>query len=789
VQVENCAGIYYHPVRKRWVLLYGESLFRERESYIDKTKGALKVGECTIKFSGGVDFINTDSICYARIPVVINKVLDPMTQQLQETKPYLPVLPVKPEFLDLVDPSGVWRSPEMTNGGEDWRYRFSLLDAGNSRLDYSHVVPGDQTEKLEDIHVEVWPDLPYECWKQYWIAIEREASGEAGEYHFHVVGTSDHKHILVPLADGNLTGPFRYEMVKGRPRLLSLTKATGEYAGECGGQFALLGPAEGNPPHHDPNKPIAVAIDFGTARSAFGVYGHAGPPRSVLPTDNPSDGEPALDTNLVHLGHVAMRAQLSLHTAETVWVPTRGARAVAEADLGTNRTFVGILPSLLYLEKEGRLGVPFVDYTIPVGHQVSDSESSKKRLKVDLKWRADEEGRLYRKAYLHALLLLTVAHALRHNPKDSYQVRFSFPLAFSESELRQLKDCFDEAAKLVSESTGVLLEVAAGGLDESSCAKTACGAEFPNHNVLTADLGGGTLDLALWVEPEDAIMPRLLACDSVVFGADVLTDCWINLKLSTSLVGLTDHIFQRGWRETVEGAFNNQAQKESVVTAQKVFDRYFGAVIEYIARFLAGTMLREKNSRGDTTMLKRTTTVVLLGSGWRGYEACEEYGRDLGGFQQKLREKLTERVTELTGEAVRIEVYKRVLETGNEKAAVVVGLLKHPANSEPSQIMAPNGLEECDETSNGIQRTEWWKFAGRNGDELPKSGRPKHKPEFPDLIANHHLLWLKKEDVDTLGELLGYREGIGKRRHRPVISDIYRHFLRPVLGNPTKPGR
>jgi hypothetical protein len=788
VQVENCAGIYYHPVRKRWVVLYGSRLFRHRDRYIDKAGGALKVGECTLKFSGGVDFINTDGICYTRIPVVKNEFRDLMTQREEETKEYPPVLPVKPEFLDLVDPSGVWRNPERTDGGQ-WLYRLSLLDAGNSRLYDEYVLRDDQTESLQDIHVEVWPDLPYECWKQYWIAIERGESGVAGNYAFQVFGTRDHKDILVPLADGNLTGPFRYEMVKGRPRLLSLSKPDGT----CGGQFALLGPASGNPPHHDPNKPIAVAIDFGTARSAFGVYGHAGPPRSVLPTDNPSDEEPALDTNLVHLGYVAMRAQLSLHTAGTVWVPTRGARAVAEADLGTNRTFVGILPSLLYLREEGRVNVPFVDYTIPVGHQVSDSESSKKRLKVDLKWRADEVGRLYRKAYLHALLLLTVAHALRHNPRDSYQVRFSFPLAFSKREVEQLRDCFDDAAKLVSESTGVLLEVAAGGLDESSCAKTACGAEFPNHNVLTADLGGGTLDLALWVEPEDAIMPRLLACDSVVFGADVLTDCWINLQLSTSLVGLTDHIFQRGWRETVEGALNNQAHRRGAEKAIKVFDRYFDAVIEYIARFLAGTMLREKNSRGDTTMLERTTTVVLLGSGWRGYEACEEYGRDLGRFQQKLREKLTERVTELTGKAagkaVRIEVYKRVLETGNEKAAVVVGLLKHPANSEPSAIMAPNGLEECDETSNGIQTTEWWKFAGPNGDELLKSGRPKHKPEFPDQIAEDHLQWLKKEDVETLGELLGYREGIGKRRHRPVISDIYRHFLRPVLGNPTKPGR
>jgi hypothetical protein len=726
-----------------------------------------------------VDFIDTDGICYTRIPVVKNEFRDLMTQRELEAPEYLPVLPVKPEFLDLVDPSGVWRNPERTDGGQ-WHYRLSLLDAGNSRLYDDYVLPDDQTESLQDIHVEVWPDLPYECWKQYWIAIEREEIGVAGDYAFQVFGTRDHKDILVALAGGNLTGPSRYEMVKGRPRLLSLSKPNGD----CGGQFALLGPAAGNPPHHDPNKPIAVAIDFGTARSAFGVYGHAGPPRSVLPTDNPSDEEPALDTNLIHLGYVAMRAQLSLHTAGTVWVATRGARAVAEADLGTNRTFVGILPSLLYLKEEGRLNVPFVEYTIPVGHQVSDPN----RFKGALKWRADEYGRLYRKAYLHALLLLTVAHALRHNPRNSYQVRFSFPLAFSKREVEQLRDCFDDAAKLVSESTGVLLEVAAGGLDESLCAKTACGAEFPNQNVLTADLGGGTLDLALWVEPEDAIMPRLLACDSVVFGADVLTECWKNLNLSTSLVGLKDRIFQTGWRETVEGALNDQARKRSVETAQRVFDRYFVAVIEYIARFLAGTMLHE-NWRGDTTRLGHTTMVVLLGSGWRGYEACEEYGGDLGRFQQALREKLTARVRELTDKAARIEVSKRVLETGNEKAAVVAGLLKHPANSEPSEIMAPNGLEECAETSNGTQTTEWWKFAGLNGDELLKSGRPKHKPEFPDLIADHHLQWLKKEDVDTLGELLGYREGIGKRRHRPVISDIYRYFLRPALENPTKPRR
>jgi len=416
---------------------------------------------------------------------------------------------------------------------------------------------------------------------------------------------------------------------------------------------------------------------------------------------------------------------------------------------------------------------------------------------AELKWRSDSLASNYRKAYLHALLLLTVAHALRHNPRASYLVRFSFPLAFSAREVQQLRDCFNEAAKLVSESTGVLLEVAAGGLDESSCAKTACGAKFPNQNVLTADLGGGTLDLALWEQPRDSkpgdsTTPTLLACDSVFFGADILTECWKNLEVSVSLVGLKDQILEKGWKDTVTDAINDNTRKIRAEKARKRFDTFFVAVIEYIARFLAGTILRKKPEF-------HTTTVVLLGSGWRAYEASEEYGGDIEGFRRALESKLTERVKQLTSNKVgqlkidigklKIDTDVRVLTAGMEKAAVVVGLLRGPEEIRPSQIMAPNGLEEWAETSNGIQTTEWWKFAGLNGDDdFLGSCRPKHDPPFPTDIACH-LRWLQEEQDTEIRVLANYCENDGKHRKRPVISDVYRYYLRPALENRTEPRR
>lgn len=774
VGVTEVPGIFYHPGRRKWVVYCGKRYFGNRDASVDRATGALRIGKCTLKFHGGADFVDTDRMCFTRGTMVVNHFESHGVGSKKDVA-ILPASVVNPKYLDLVDLDLLGASPTKTHSG-DWLFKIPLLDArklvGNEykpqHFVYEYVLPANQFDTIEDLHVEVWPDVEYECWRVFWLALERAPGEQAGFYDFEVFGCTK-TDLGRRLTHGSLKPSSQYIAVEGRPRVVSLINR----ARDCGGTFLLLDPPSVKEPLANAAHPPVIALDFGTTRTAIGIPGSAGLKADVLVPDDTSEWatDAVLHMGLNHFGRAAIRAQLTQHSEQTVWVPTRDFPLASAGKVNPNVTYVGVIPSLLYLpSNRPDVKIPFVDFSIPAPKKTISDPT---KIQSNLKWRTDAHSHCYREGYLKAALLIAVVQALHNFPSKDYQVRFSYPLAFSKYQFEQLVEAMKNAADWVGTCSGFNLQVLESGMDESSCAIEACGADLRGRWVLTADLGGGTLDLSLWDVTEQPSQEPL-ACDSVFFGADILTELWRKKVCPTTpLAHLQYDIFDKGWREEVRRASSDSSSAAGCPPAMEGFNAFFEGVVEYMSRFIAGTV----KTHGDNII--PGVWVVLLGSGWRGYEASERFGDDLDSFKEILRTEISKRIKAIAGFEVKIDVYADVLQSRREKAAVVLGLLSLPLRNKPSQIKAPNGLDEGKEEGRG-ESVEWWQFVGKGGVIVPFGTTVLNSPALPKVLERY-VPWLAKRDASKIAQLNSKRAHGKTSRERPVINDLYCYFLRNAI--------
>lgn len=737
-------GIFYHPGRKKWVI-YDGGEFGDRKHIVDKNK-FFRLGKFRLEFEGGCEVVYVggaamDIAASSTIKLKKTKRKDG-GEQTETVEEILPVLTVKREYLDLVDLHRLTKPVKRENG---LSFKIPLLGpSGEPPISIDKTIPENGIREA-DLHLEVWPNVQHKNWKKFWIYMSRPPDSIIQEHSCYVFGY-DGKLLGEPqkLSGKNLT-----ILVEERPRLILFE------SGSCAAGFLLLEP----PKEEHLREETTIAVDFGTSRTAVAIKGVGGATTTIrVSEDAVSAAARPPKLGFCHLGKVVAT---TAKTDRDIPFPTSGMEDCPEGP--QEITCVGMLPSLLLkLDRDVAVrnnAMPFVDYTIPSRDFIP--REAKDKVLSNLKWFRGETASFHRTNFLKAVLLLAVAQALRWCPSPRYVIRFSFPLAFGEDDVENLQESFEKAAEWVENCAGVQVKVAPGGVDESTCGVHACNILTRGSWVLTADLGGGTLDLALW--DEEAEDRRLLACDSVRFGADTMVEIWQQLVRSAeSKEQVQWDVVENTWEEEVKKMEEDETYRKAVPEAKERFRIFFQAIFVYIARFLAGTAQANGHSELPAVL------TILLGSGWRGYEAIY---KEIEEFKEEMKNHFLLELKKLNITPSEINLYAGVLNGKLEKAAVALGLLGLPMGKKANSIFAPNGFDELDKYG-GKEKIDWWKFVGPNSKaKIRETFRPTGSPKLPEELKRFSPEISREEEVV---EILGDRKKRDGYFVEPVISVLYR---------------
>jgi hypothetical protein len=215
-----------------------------------------------------------------------------------------------------------------------------------------------------------------------------------------------------------------------------------------------------------------VAVDFGTSSTVVSVsFGDA----------DPAFIEPGDLTKSLFVGAGAPRSAASFLPGSD---PIRGDDAA-------------LFPSAIWDNgHEGMSRIRFGDESPSAAHKAFHG----------FKWERHHpnQSRTLRRRYLEELLFLVLPSALlSHGATQAPNLKlgFAFPLAFDSEQRRSYDEDLETMRKNVRawwtpESGFVTL----GSVNESTAAVTAFGGQNPGDTYLLADLGGGSLDLALFTK-------------------------------------------------------------------------------------------------------------------------------------------------------------------------------------------------------------------------------------------------------------------------------------------------
>jgi hypothetical protein len=661
---------YYHPGRKCWVVwlrdpiaVPGSCATRLRDTPTVRIEKDGKVWD--LRFPNKTLFLNPRDIF--------------VTDSFQfktAAGPVRPTVPVRCEYLDLVEcVDGL----QPSQAGSDLPCKVRLVGG----LETDWVLPESKLTPIENLHVEFWPNISHPDWKRFWLAVESDQTDPIKKVQCYAVyEKSEHGYYRRCSLTSNPQQSF-YESFLGRPRLLWVGQmslgAGGVETWAHGGGFTVFNKTGEYPATE---KTATIAVDFGSSRTALMVAEEG----SMGGDASGGSGTPLDACRLAVVSNE--KAAEAQRAQETVLPPNAASEKKATArDKATGYASQIYGSTLLYV-KDGHLpderSIPFRDYTIPVRLMESLDEYPDLTGKPDagLKWAGGSTASSARKAYIKAILAVGAVEAFSRGA-SRLNVRHSFPLAHSRPE--EIHDAFevacawlkDDVIDTSSNKTGVAHQL----VDSESGAGMTAAQAFGDW-LLTLDLGGGTLDLGLFVD--EGGKPKAKAWDSVKLGGNLVAAA-VTVRTKTNERWLR-------W-EISEGRL--QADKDLIQDA----DLLLRLSMEYAARFVAGSLLQAPNAASGAPIEMR---VVLLGSGWRWYQVVSQQRKrfDEKGFDERFGTYLAKRIDALAGDTLRGKVKPimtaSLLATGQEKLAVVQGLARMPAQSVDTRMVieAPNGLLE-----------------------------------------------------------------------------------------------
>jgi hypothetical protein len=461
----------------------------------DKRYFEVRVGSLTLNFPAELiadDKFTVDQICYAAVPVF---------SQL-EGAPSIPFLPVKKRYLGLVAlESGV--TSERTVKGE-YRFRFKLhvLDelveiirpAVVARTDSLNNEAG---EYFNGVHLVLWPRIDFKEWRRYFLRF-----GCDEKYIHNLVNPSRNLNVWayassdldraatdkqwISLDTVSEDGRTRYSCVESRPEWLAI-EIEDKGRSEIDGGIWRVGPASNSYPGP---QPVTIGIDFGTSNTCI-----------AWPSEKGLDLLPITDCNdfIIHGAKLP-----DVLTAVDTWVPRQGfggLRALLPTEILTRER----LTDLRSHAKSIQSWRPVVDYSMPsAGVEISYKEQD--HVIADFKWQnmvSDPALQLYfkdiQKRYLELTLLVAMAElAAKKSLAASLNIKFSYPLAFSDEMRTDFQQVLRETVEAITEQTGVSVGYDQDMVDEARAAAKIAGLPGDQDAAcLYVDIGGGSTDIAL----------------------------------------------------------------------------------------------------------------------------------------------------------------------------------------------------------------------------------------------------------------------------------------------------
>ena len=505
--------------------------------------------------------------------------------------------------------------------------------------------------------IAVWPQRILPKWRYYVLSVGAFSDSTFAEkFETRVWDRVGDNGEFRPLAPSNITARRSFMAVEvpaslaeqsAGPRYLELVGKPGARQAD-GAVFALLPrPDE----YADRGGTGTVGVDFGTTNTVFST--NDGPQDHVVcEFDFAGNDEARTQPRVVNPNVPGNRIETEFPWLVTV-SPKGDFGGLAEKAVQIPSGVFRILPTN---EKRATWDVgarekwlPFLDYAV-VGPTFTATPADAEQWRQDLKW--DDSKDTPTRQFLVALLLNVVA-ALGHK-HPNFAVRASYPRRFTKSQKDAFSTTLANACSDVAELSGAVVGPAAPSpyADESHVLlEQGTGSGNETHLVLAADLGGGTLDLALAIKKNRQF--RLLASESVRFGARLLVDRLVKLtaydgdhahahllaiervlrrdKLSEELERIQSDPTPR-WKNAKTISFKGDA-RTAVTSFRADVELFFAWVAEYCARFAAGSLLDTATLRhrlqtdgapGDLTSIEGgpehfhslPMRCVLNGNGW-----------------------------------------------------------------------------------------------------------------------------------------------------------------------------
>jgi hypothetical protein len=248
------------------------------------------------------------------------------------------------------------------------------------------------------------------------------------------------------------------------------------------------------------------------------------------------------------------------------------------------------------------------------------------------------------------------------------QIGFSFPLAFEHSARKEYREILQWLAGDLTRLTGLVVNTSFS-INESKACVNAFGS-FNGETFLVADMGGGTLDVALFSYDPDSTI-RIHQMGSLRFAGE---RCVAALAVQLSDPGNAQQL-----RDAI--ARGESHRKYGKQTAERVATQFSTIAFEFLRTMVASYRSLSRKGK-EKSNEKEKIFVVLIGNGWHLVEAFSSETTVRGG-KNVYREAYADMV-ESVGDPSLIFYDERPLpEFPSSKHLVVAGALQNVTSQSP----------------------------------------------------------------------------------------------------------
>ena len=689
------------------VLLRGSggraTFVRWRLTAKDEPKPVVRHGRFAVRFDAPLDSIEPRDICYARLPVFVDE-----GGQL-----VVPSVPIRPDFIDCLDDELLAAMREKGDtcvlvGGQ---IQVTLPLRGIAepvRLSLPIQAPAPGAASREnayaEVNVRVWPPFALPGWKHYLVGVagtSQAADGlvAGGVLRARAVSAgSEWQELSVKQRAGGAI----VQVFDAPPRWVALEiyDPRRPDAPIGGGLFAVALPGR------TPAGVTRIGLDFGTSNSCVAVDGdmtrhRAGPEH--LPVTERELTETSWNHYLLRGGF-----ERDVHAGPDLWPPVRGFgfhRDLLPSEIlipGQRRE----LPTQLPRMGQWRFGL---DFGIP-GWGAKPTYSESDHLVADFKWAAsvnrdipEQHVSVVQSTYLAALLMTMYVRAALTSGVCSTQldVQWSYPMAFTDSDIDRLSTAGELAQRKLADLTGLSWTLSRG-VDESTAAAVNAGTLDPAVCVeVYLDMGGGSTDIAVKVlRGNDRWEVEYLT--SIAYAGGALLDGYAGMldrssgkRTGSCLVGAnTVDVLRRRVRECTNASevlsdptlFNSGQELKT----RKRTRHFYAYLIEYVARIVAAGIFdlrfQRQVSGASTFPEELAVAFFILGNGWGFFNdeaveiptlLCDAIFRRVGVL---LKSEAGDHAKQVRAQLKGVRIDKRVgilrdLPRNHPKAAVAFGVL------------------------------------------------------------------------------------------------------------------